>query len=140
MIRTIEVSIRAWYPTGDTILPSTFISILNVDVNDRRPVGTGEPWQAARIVLAELNLDSFNAADEPHEAFHKKLTQMLRQAGEWISTADYKSLAKSRSEGLSVDVFVEVRIDDNQLELLLPVEFLAQVTRLQLPIEVMADS
>jgi hypothetical protein len=141
MILKIEVSIRAWYPTGEAILPSALATnILNVDTERLHLVGAGEPWQSARIVLAETNLDSFGDAEEPHEAFQMDLNQSLKQASSWLSTVDYESLEKSRNDGLNIDIFVEAMVDNNQLEFRLPAEFLTQVSRLQLPIEVMSDS
>jgi len=44
-----------------------------------------------------------------------------------------------RKDGFQLDVFVEALIDQDQLELHLPSEFLVQLSRLELPLQVITD-
>jgi hypothetical protein len=139
MISQTAVSLRAWHPNGYPISGSEFANALASEASRFALVGSGKEWEASRIVGFELSLEAYNEMDEPHEAYSKALNESFSNFTGWLSTLSLNSLDMLRAKGVNLDVFITFWIDQNQFELALPAELMAEMGRLRLPITMLSN-
>lgn len=132
------VDLRAWDPRGGTVPDKLFISRLRP-----RPtpvvlavVKSDSPWQAARLTVAAAELSKFRREKEPTEAWAATLTKQLIRAGRWLTKFPAGALNELRRKGYEADVVVTAWIDQDQFDVVLPVEFVAGCARHKLSISV----
>lgn len=139
MIKRIEVSLRAWHPSGSPLRPDDFSARLGIQGTGVSLAGAGQPWQAARILLCSYSAGDFAGAAEPSEAFYVALERGFSSSAGVLQGISGQSLDKIRGDGILVDLFCDLGIDQNQLELPLPAMLLVELGRLRIPLRVNTD-
>jgi hypothetical protein len=120
-------------PEGHRLTGDRLRELLGLEPATAPVVGEGRAWQAARVVLVDLDLDDCKSSAEPHELFNQRLGALLRSAGTTL-TGLAAPLGELRRAGFRTDILVDSWITENQLDLELPVQFLAAAATLALPL------
>jgi hypothetical protein len=139
MIKHIAASLRAWHPSGDPISAHEFVAALSIDASRLTLVGSGQKWEAARIVGFEQSLDSHKDMDEPYEAYAKAVQDAFVEFGKWLGKIPLQNLNSLRSMGTNIELFVGFWIDQDQFELGLPTELVSELGRLQLSVKMISN-
>src|SRR5437660_1359642 len=127
MVTYIEISLRAWHPDGNTISGEELVAALAADTSAYAVIGSGQKWETARIVASGHSLEAYKDKDEPHEAFFKSVRESLVAFSKWLSSLSPDSLDMLRSKGMKLDLFMDFRIDQDQLELEVPCELISEM-------------
>jgi hypothetical protein len=138
MITSIEMSLRTWYPDGRPVNVDDFATILDPGTK-YRVVGGGGAWETARIVVYKDRLESFKDSNEPHEAFSQSFRYSQTALSHWLSGLMPTVLDGYRSKGMKLDLFLDVWIDQNQVELEISNELIAEMGRLSLPMKIVSN-
>lgn len=105
----------------------------------------GGPWASGMVYLGVVRFSAFDSVDSSidagaqSEAFHAGVIDAFRAAGRFLDRRSPEVTAALRSAGLSLRVFVEVRMDQDQMELEFPPAFLAACGRHGLGIYVLSN-
>ena len=119
----IRVSLRSWKP-GMTVGAEPF-QLLNLQPGDGLQSSEGSSeGQAALIYFVDEELASHTAADEPSAAFAQAVRAGLIRGAAWIESRPAGAFDRCRAAGLELDVFVGGWIDQDQMDLDLPAQFL----------------
>lgn len=140
MVKSSGCALVASRPDGGPILPSDFAAGLGTDCSMLQSFGNGGRWQSAGFSVYELTREPFLHLEEPSEAFFESQRLALIQFASWLENVDAVALRDFRNKGNRVRVIVEMVIEDDQMELELPGEVLAQLGRLNIPLLVSTDS
>lgn len=140
MIHHLTISLRGWHPAGDSLPAARFLELLAITNPDRQVVGLGQPWQAARIILCDLDFAAFRGETEPSEAFSSALSDSLLASCPLLSSIPSASVQRCLDAGLRTDCFAELWMDNNQFDLGLPAEFLGELARLRLPLSILSNT
>jgi hypothetical protein len=103
------------------------------------------PWASGMVYLAVVRYSAFAHVDKSadagaqSEAFHAGVVEAFRAAGRFLDGRAPGVTAAMRAAGLSLRLFVEVRMDQDQMELELPPEFLAACGRHGLGVYVISN-
>lgn len=139
MIVTVEVSLRGWRPQGQALHPKDLLHNLGFSQLHLALSGSGEPWEAARVVLCQLAHKSLSAHEEPSEAYAKSIDAALLDVAGRLSALDHAKVQELCNQDCKLDLFIEAHIDQNQLDLTIPPELHAQLARLSLPLRILTD-
>jgi len=119
----IRVSLRSWRPGA--IVGREPFELLNLSLGDGLRIREGSTEdQAALIYFVDEELASHAAADEPSEAFAEAVRQGLVRGAGGIESRRAGAFEQCRAAGLELDVFVGGWIDQDQMDLVLPSQFL----------------
>ena len=95
----------------------------------------GGAWSSGMVYFAVVRYSGFAHVDTSadagarSEAFHAGVVEAFRAAGRFLDRRSPAVVAAMRSAGLSLRLFVEVRMDQDQMELEFPPELLAACGR-----------
>ncbi|VTS07676.1 hypothetical protein [Tuwongella immobilis] len=139
MLHQIQGSLRAWHPNGEGLDPKDFVSLLEVDSQGIPVVGSGQPWQAVRLVLCDIGRDASSQHKEPSEQFFSQLREMLIDASRWLSKIPKDAFVTVQERGFIVDFFIEMWIDQDQFEFDVPAEFALELGRLRITLKMLSN-
>jgi len=139
MLHQLQGSLRAWHPSGEALDPKDFVSLLGVDMQGVPVIGSGEPWQAVRLVLCDIRLDAFSQHKEPSEQFFSHVRTTLIDASKWLSKIKQDAFVTTQQRGFVVDFFVEIWLDQDQFEFELPSEFALELGRLKIALKMISN-
>jgi hypothetical protein len=139
MIQTIDISIRCWHPAGTPVNPSAFVGRLGLQFSASELRGNGEPWQAARGVLAALSSDAYSGAAEPSEAFAAAMEGAWSAVVRRLQGVGPTVVDELRKDGYLLDIVVNATIDQNQFDFQLRPDVTAELARLRLPLVVVTN-
>ncbi|HEY1016797.1 MAG TPA: hypothetical protein VGE07_29060 [Herpetosiphonaceae bacterium] len=141
-VLSIQVTARAWRRGGQNLAKSEIKSIFTL----APPGGFAptvrypkKPWQAATIILLADEIHAHEAAEEPTEQFAAAIQAQLERAALWLAAQSAERIRAARDQGVDVDVFAGMWIDDDQLDLTLPPSLLLECGRLGLPITICSN-
>lgn len=103
------------------------------------------PWASGMVYLAVVRYSAFAHVDKSadagaqSEAFHAAVVEAFRVAGRFLDLRPPEVTATMRAVGLSLRLFVDVRMDQDQMELEFPPEFLAACGRHGLGVYVISN-
>ena len=117
-------------PTGDAFFR---LLVLSSDSSLRLSPSTSA-WQWALVELFSVAMSDVKDAAEPCEAFAKRVQQGFNHAAFALSHCRRDGLDEWRQSGKEADVFIGGWLANEQLDLKLPSDFLAQCARLGLSI------
>ena len=133
-VETISASLRIWSQTGDQPPAASFFHNLVIQPGD--PIKKGEGPGVPRVELVSLALPDFSEAEEPEEAFVEALNAALLRGAEWLARQSPEVFESWRAAGFITDLFIGAWIEEDQLDLDLPPEFLTACGRLGLTISI----
>jgi hypothetical protein len=102
-------------------------------------------WSSGMVYITVVRYSSFANVDTTvdagarSDAFERAITDGFRTAGRFLDRRQPEITAGMRAVGLSLRLFVEVRMDLDQMELEFPAEFLAQCGRHGLSLYVISN-
>jgi hypothetical protein len=139
MIRQLAASLSAWYQDGRGLPVTRLVELLGVPTIEHAVVGHGNPGQSARIILIELESATFHADSDPSEAFAASLGASFTSACHFLSSIPANATQRVREAGIQLDLFIEIWMDNNQLDLELPSTFMGELARLRLPLKILSN-
>lgn len=71
---------------------------------------------------------------------NRELQSSLLQLRVWMSDLSGSIFMNLREEGFQVDLFAELLIDQDQMEMSLPPEFFSELARLNLPLKIISNA
>ena len=96
-------------------------------------------WASALIVFADLKAADYSGSAEPWEDFSAAVLAKLDGVAIWLDRQPPASFQQMRRGGLTVDLFLALWIDDNQVDLSLPASLLLSCGRLGLDIVMVSN-
>jgi hypothetical protein len=134
-----ELWLAAYHPDGRGVSGDQFAPAFGREVAPYEVSGDGEVGTNARLDVFQLALEDYQDAAEPSEAFFAAVASAFEEFARWLSQVPSDAFAGLRGEGIVVDAWIYLWIDQDQLELVLPPAFLAELARLQLPLQLMSE-
>jgi hypothetical protein len=140
-IQGVNVSLRAYHREWGKVGSGDFIRSLQITDSDliveaQSDVGSSK---MAVVALVETQISDYSASPEPYEAFAEAIKSKLGHVATWLDKRPLEGFDRARQEGLTVDLLVELWINDDQMELSFPSSFLAACGRLGLNIEMITN-
>ena len=137
----VLIAVNGRYDDGRGVTQGEFIEPL--DITDRDPiehtVASGDRWLAGQAHFPVVRLSEFTDDAEPHERLFASLECIQRRAAAFLDARDPTVFETMRARGMQVQIFIDVRMDQDQMELLLDPSFVAACGRHRLPIYVMTN-
>ncbi len=139
-VESFELSLRGYYKDGHAVTRDVFAEPLNA----RRSEGIVDvvcdrgSWQSGLIVLSQRRVSDYEQESEPHEAFAAEIRVDLERIARWLVERE-EGVSRIKEAGLTVDVFMDVWIDQDQLELSLPPSLLLACGRLGLEVQIVTN-
>lgn len=96
---------------------------------------TGAPWRSGMLTLAVIRYEDFERVDDATDAgaassaFLADLMAKFREAARFLERRTPEMTAALRASGMSLRIFVEVRMNEDQMDIEFPPEFLAACGR-----------
>jgi hypothetical protein len=84
-------------------------------------------------------LSDYEAEEEPIEVYTAAVRSHMLSVAAFLDRQEIAVFEKFRDSGLRVYIYLEVRMDQNQMQLNLPVAFLCACARLELAIEMISN-
>jgi hypothetical protein len=140
MVKSSKCVLVATRKDGKPILPAELSAVMGINLADYQAFGDGSRWQSAGFTVWEHSHESFSDADEPSEAFFGSQRRALSAFAAILAKVDSAALDAFRRGGVQVEVVIGMTIDDDQMELDLQPEIMAQLGRLNIPFLVPTDS
>lgn len=135
----VEVFISASDPTGRLVSPERLTQVLGGDPAPYAVTGLNENGANASLDVCQINLEDFTSQEEPSEAFHAATQNALQEFAVWLARISTEPSDQSQNEGLKLVALVYCWIDDNFFDLTLPPQFMAELGRLSLPLQIMTE-
>jgi hypothetical protein len=117
---------------ADGVTSAEFLDPLNIlpgEVEAAR--AEGGPWASGMVYFAVVRYSDFAHVDASADAgaqsiaFEAAVAEALRAAARFLDRRPPAILVAMRAKGLSMRLFIEIRMDQDQMELELPPELLA---------------
>src|SRR5262245_27492510 len=139
-VQGISVSLRGHYPDGRNVSSTEFLAPLQLSQSEKivEAVADRGKWKSALVVLSRRRVADYKDMAEPHEALAAAIQSDFEHAARWLE-AHGAGIEGVRRDGLEVDLFLDLWIDDDQLELSYPSSLLLTCGRLGLKIEMVTN-
>ena len=127
--------------SGDNITAEDFAGMLSLSAEDTVTgtySGLGR-WRGSSVEFSPVLLSEFEAAEEPTEVYTSAVRLHLLSVAAFLDRQSTSTFDHFREAGLHVYIYLEVRMDQDQMQLNLPVKFLASCARLGLGIEMISN-
>lgn len=123
-----------------------FLTPLNIQLGEVEATrADGGAWAAGIVCFAVVRYSAYDHVDKSGDAgaqsiaFEAGVAEAFRMAGRFLDERSTAVTAAMKSAGLSLRLFVEVRMDQNQMELTFPPELLAACGRHGLGVYVISN-
>jgi hypothetical protein len=131
MIRLRVYRVTSW--RQPKLQTSDFVDRL---VLDKTEVDSVDP---NGVTFPIIRLHDCRSAKEPNTEMSRRLDANFRFIAEWLDRQSSDTFNEVRANKLIVDIFIDVWMDQDQMELALPAALLRACGRLDLPIEIMSN-
>jgi hypothetical protein len=136
MIGSVLIALQASRSDGRGVTSAEFVDPLNVRPGEVEAVQVDAgPWTAGLIYFAVLrytafdHIDTSSDAGAQSEAFFAGIVEAFRGAARFLDQRPPSIMEAMRAAGLSLRLFVDVRMNEDQMELEFPPELLAACGR-----------
>jgi hypothetical protein len=136
MIGSVLIALQASHRSGRGVTTAEFLEPLNIRPGEIEGVqADGGSWVAGLVYFAVIrrsafaHIDTSSDAGAQSEAFFAGVIEAFRGAARFLDQRPPSITANMRAGGLSLRLFVDVRMDQDQMELELPPEILAACGR-----------
>lgn len=145
-VGSVYIGLQASRRDGQGVTTSEFLTPLNIgpdEVLERR--ADGGQWASGMVCFAIVRQNAFAHVDTSvdagaqSEAFHAGVVEAFRGVAKFLDQRAPEVTACIRSEGIALRLFVDVYMDQDQMELELPPEFLAACGRHRIGMYVMTN-
>ena len=136
MVGSVLIALQAWSRDGRGVTSAEFLEPLNIRPGEvERVRADGGSWAAGLVCFAIIRYSAFAHIDTSadagaqSEAFFAGIIEAFRVAARFLDRRPPSITAGMRAAGLSLRLFVDVRMDQDQMELEFPQEILAACAR-----------
>ncbi len=145
-VGSVLIGLQASRGDGRGVTSCEFLAPLNIQPGEVEATrADGGAWASGMVNFSVVRLSSFAGAGgpadpgAPTEAFFAGALEAFRATGRFLDRRQPEVVAGLRAAGLSLRLFVEVRMDQDQMELELPPELLAACSRHALGVYVISN-
>jgi hypothetical protein len=138
-VNQVELWLAAYHPDGRGVPGDRLATSFGREVAPYQVSGEGDVGTNARLDVFQLVLEDYQDAPEPSEVFFAAVASAFEDFARWLSQVPADAFAGLRREGIVVDAWIYLWIDQDQMELVLPPAFLTELARLQLPLQLMSE-
>ena len=131
-VGSVLIGLQATRRDGQGVTTAEFLTPLAIRAGEVEATrADGGPWTAGMVYFAVVRYGDFDYVDNTadaetqSEAFFAAVVEAFRAAGRFLDQRSSEVIAAMRAVGLSLQIFVEVRMDEDQMELEFPPELLA---------------
>jgi hypothetical protein len=135
-VGSVLIGLQAWRGDGLGVTSSEFLDLLEIRPSEVEATrADGGAWTSAIVYFAVVrysgfaHVDTTTDAGAQSEAFFAGVMEAFRTAGRFLDQRSPEVTAAIRAAGMSLRLFVEIRMDQDQMELELPQELLAACAR-----------
>lgn len=135
-VGSVLIGLQASWRNGRGVTTAEFLEPLAIQPDEVEAVrADGGEWASGMVYIAVIrdsqfdHIDSSQDAGAPSEAFYAAVVAAFRGAGRFLDQRSPAITAGMMAAGLSLRLFVDVRMNDNQMELELPPDLLAACGR-----------
>lgn len=96
-------------------------------------------WMASRIEFHPVLLGNFDEAEEPTEAYAAAVQERLLNVAAFLDRQEAAAFEQFRRARMHVYIHIGLYMNENQMQLSLPVAFLSSCTRLGLGLEIISN-
>src|SRR5215467_12166978 len=134
-VSSVRISLHASRKDGRGTTNGEFLTPLNIRAGEvGATFADGGEWAAGIVNLAIVRQHEFDHIDStdpgaPTEAFFAAIIDAFRAAGQFLDRRSPQVLSAMRDAGLSLRIFVDIRMDQDQFEVEFPPEFLSACGR-----------
>jgi len=139
-VLSVSIVLVASYPEGRNVGRSDFVDMLATPPTDRVAAVTFDegPWASSKIEFLNRQLHGYQSHAEPATAFFEEIQKTLTDVARWID--DRKApLKNARESGLEVSLLLDMVIDQDQLDLILPAAILRAAGEAGIPVQVITN-
>jgi hypothetical protein len=145
-VYSVLIGLQASRKDSLGVTSAEFLAPLNIksgEVEGTR--ADGGAWTSGMIHLAIIRLSDFDHIDctvdggAQSEAFFAAIVEAFRAAGQFLDRRPAEVTTFMRASGLSLHLFVDVRMDQDQMELQFPPELLAACGRHSIDVYVISN-
>lgn len=135
-VGSVLIGLQASRADSRGVTAREFVEPLEIHEGEAEAVrADGGEWASGMVYLSVVRPSDFAGVDDsvdavaPTEAFDAGVIDAFRDAAGFLDRRPPEVTARLRACGLSLRLFVEVRMDQDQMELEFPPEFLAACGR-----------
>jgi hypothetical protein len=135
-VGSVLIGLQASRKDGRGVATAEFLAPLCIQPDEVEATrADGGAWASAMVYLAVVRYSAFAHVDTSadagaqSEAFFAGVVAGFRAAGQFLDRRRPEVSARMRAAGLSLQLFVDVRMDQDQMELELPPELMAACGR-----------
>jgi hypothetical protein len=133
-VGSVLIGLQASRGDGQGVTTSEFIAPLAIRPGEVEATrADGGAWASGMVYFAVVRYSDFDHVDKTadagaqSEAFFAGVVEALRAAGRFLDQRSPESISAMRAEGLSLRLFVDVRMDQDQMEVEFPSELFGRV-------------
>ena len=145
-VGSVLIGLQASRRDGRGVTTDEFLAPLNIQPGEVEATrADGGAWASGMVYFAVVryaefaHVDTSADAGAQSEAFDAGVEEAFQTAGRFLDRRRPEITAGMRAAGLSLRLFVEVRMDQDQMELELPLELLAACGRHGLGVHVISN-
>ena len=135
-VNSVLIGLQASRKDGQGVTTSEFLTPLDIPPGEVETTrADGGSWESGMVYLAIVRYSGFDHVDTTadagaqSEAFHAGVVEGFRAAARFLDQRSPEVMAAIRADGVSLRLFVDVRMDEDQMELEFPPELLAACGR-----------
>jgi hypothetical protein len=135
-VGSVLIGLQASRRDGRGVTSAEFLDLLSIQPGEVEATrADGGAWASGMIYFAVVRYSAFTHIDTSadagaqSEAFFASVVAAFRDAARFLDRRQPSATAAMRAAGLSLRLFVDVRMDQDQMELELPAELLAACGR-----------
>ena len=135
-INRVNIVLAGSYGDGRNVPAEDFLPSTNFEFMGKLVSIVAQAGGAsAYIDFASLYLEEFMKEDEPYELFHQRLASIQENLCYWLDQQSLSAFKTMSERGLNIRLFLDLDIDDNQIELTLAADLLRACGRLNVKID-----
>src|SRR5262245_27127187 len=138
-VGSVLIGLQASHKNGRGVTSAEFLAPLNIRSGEVEATrADGGEWASGMVYFAVIRHSDFDHVDKSadagaqSEAFFAGIVEAFRSAARFLDQRPPSVTASMRAAGLSLQLFIEVRMDQDQVELELPPELMAACGRHEL--------
>jgi hypothetical protein len=135
------VALLASHPHGHNLGLDDFVGPLMLEPNEPLDaiVHDAGSWASSRVEFPIVRLADFKSAPEPHEEMMNRLGAVLEGVATFLDRRSPEVFERFRNQGLAVSLFIDVWMDQDQMEFLLPPSVLRAAGRVGIGIHIISN-
>lgn len=139
-IRRISVALIGDYSDGREVGAEDFLTPLQISNSD--PVVCTEsnrgPWANGVIEFVDMEIELFLSDPDPYDSLEKSMYRKFEIIADWLSKRT-ENLRELVGSGLNLRIFIDMFIQDDQLDLIIAPSLLLACGQLGIPVQLITN-